>query len=99
MTPAPDARLPDTGVGLELERMLSPPFVRGARYGTRCSTVVLIDETQHRVRRTPLRTGCATNRQHVCAIGLATLSALTASEDVVTFGTRVIRNVFLDSAP
>jgi len=45
MTPAPDARLPDTGVGLELERMLSPPFVRGARYGTRCSTVVLIDET------------------------------------------------------
>ena len=42
-TPAPDARLPDTGVGLELERVLSPPFVRGARYGTRCSTVVLVD--------------------------------------------------------
>jgi uncharacterized protein with NRDE domain len=42
-TPAPDARLPDTGVGLELERMLSPPFVRGARYGTRCSTVLLVD--------------------------------------------------------
>lgn len=43
-TPAPDARLPDTGVGLDLERVLSPPFVRGARYGTRCSTVVLVDE-------------------------------------------------------
>lgn len=43
-TPAPDAALPDTGVGLELERMLSPPFVRGARYGTRCSTVVLVDD-------------------------------------------------------
>lgn len=42
-TPAPDARLPDTGVGLDLERVLSPPFVRGARYGTRCSTVVLVD--------------------------------------------------------
>ena len=42
-TPAPDAALPDTGVGLELERILSPPFVRGARYGTRCSTVVLVD--------------------------------------------------------
>lgn len=42
-TPAPDAALPDTGVGLELERLLSPPFVRGPRYGTRCSTVVLID--------------------------------------------------------
>ena len=41
--PAPDAALPDTGVGLEMERWLSPPFVRGERYGTRCSTVVLID--------------------------------------------------------
>ncbi|MGO4552315.1 NRDE family protein [Lysobacter sp. 2RAF19] len=43
-TPAPDARLPDTGVGLEMERLLSPPFVRGARYGTRCSTVLLVEE-------------------------------------------------------
>ena len=41
-TQAPDAALPDTGVGLELERRLSPPFVRDARYGTRCSTVVLV---------------------------------------------------------
>ncbi|MFD0740180.1 NRDE family protein [Lysobacter koreensis] len=41
-TPAPDAALPDTGVGLALERALSPPFVRGPRYGTRCSTVVLV---------------------------------------------------------
>ncbi len=41
-TPAPDAALPDTGVGIELERALSPPFVRGERYGTRCSTVVLV---------------------------------------------------------
>lgn len=42
-TPAPDATLPDTGVGLELERRLSPPFVRDLRYGTRCSSVVLVD--------------------------------------------------------
>lgn len=41
--PAPDASLPDTGVGLEMERLLSPPFVRGERYGTRCSTVVLVE--------------------------------------------------------
>ncbi len=41
-TPAPDAALPDTGVGLEMERWLSPPFVQGGRYGTRCSTVVLV---------------------------------------------------------
>jgi len=43
-TPAPDAALPDTGVGLELERLLSPPFVRGPNYGTRCSSVVLVDD-------------------------------------------------------
>ena len=41
---APDAALPDTGVGLELERLLSPPFVRGEEYGTRCSSVVLVDD-------------------------------------------------------
>ncbi|UNK50160.1 NRDE family protein [Lysobacter sp. S4-A87] len=41
-SPAPDAALPDTGVGLELERRLSPPFVRGPNYGTRCSSVVLV---------------------------------------------------------
>lgn len=41
---APDEALPDTGVGLELERMLSPAFVRDARYGTRCSSVVLVGE-------------------------------------------------------
>lgn len=42
-TAAPDDALPDTGVGLEMERLLSPPFVRNARYGTRCSTVVLVE--------------------------------------------------------
>lgn len=41
-TVAPDALLPDTGVGLALERALSPPFVSGDSYGTRCSSVVLI---------------------------------------------------------
>ena len=41
-TRAPDDELPDTGVGLELERALSPPFVLDARYGTRCSSVVLM---------------------------------------------------------
>ena len=41
--PASDADLPDTGVGIELERILSPPFIVGERYGTRCSSIVLID--------------------------------------------------------
>ena len=30
---APDDALPDTGVGIELERTLSPPFIVGDRYG------------------------------------------------------------------
>lgn len=40
---APDAELPDTGVGLDTERLLSPPFIRSPGYGTRCSSVVRID--------------------------------------------------------
>jgi uncharacterized protein with NRDE domain len=39
---APDALLPHTGVDRELERALSPPFVSGPRYGTRCSSVVIV---------------------------------------------------------
>lgn len=42
-TPAPDGLLPDTGVGIELERALSPAFLRGEVYGTRCCSVVLVD--------------------------------------------------------
>lgn len=38
-----DDELPDTGVGLELERLLSPAFIRGPAYGTRASTLVAID--------------------------------------------------------
>ena len=40
--PAPDHRLPDTGVGLERERFLSPAFISHETYGTRASTIVLI---------------------------------------------------------
>lgn len=39
---APDAALPDTGLGRERERMLSPIFIEGERYGTRASTVLRI---------------------------------------------------------
>ncbi len=38
-----DSALPDTGVGLELERRLSPVFITGQAYGTRASTVIAID--------------------------------------------------------
>jgi uncharacterized protein with NRDE domain len=42
---APDGLLPDTGVGLEMERMLSPIFISSPGYGTRSSTVILLDRT------------------------------------------------------
>ncbi len=38
----PDGQLPDTGVGLEMERMLSPAFIRTPTYGTRCTSVLRI---------------------------------------------------------
>jgi uncharacterized protein with NRDE domain len=38
---ADERSLPDTGVGLQRERELSPAFICGERYGTRASTLVL----------------------------------------------------------
>lgn len=43
-TQAENSQLPDTGVGFELEKMLSPVFIKSPKYGTRCSTVILIDK-------------------------------------------------------
>lgn len=40
---APDVELPDSGIGLQRERELSPAFVTGDSYGTRASTVLLVD--------------------------------------------------------
>ena len=40
---APDYLLPDTGVGLSLERQLSAICISGTTYGTRSSCVLLID--------------------------------------------------------
>jgi uncharacterized protein with NRDE domain len=45
--PAPDDQLPRTGVGLPWERLLSSAFVRAPDYGTRCSTLVRIDQHRH----------------------------------------------------
>ncbi len=39
-----DNRLPDTGVGIEWERLLSPLFIKSPTYGTRSSTVLLINK-------------------------------------------------------
>jgi uncharacterized protein with NRDE domain len=43
--PAPDHRLPRTGVSLEWERLLSSAFIRAADYGTRCSTLFRVDRS------------------------------------------------------
>jgi uncharacterized protein with NRDE domain len=40
---ADDAQLPRTGVSLEWERLLSSAFIRAPTYGTRCSSILLID--------------------------------------------------------
>lgn len=42
-----DADLPDTGIGLELERFLAPVFVLGETYGTRASTLAWRSDTGH----------------------------------------------------
>ncbi|MFN8888119.1 MAG: NRDE family protein, partial [Cyclobacteriaceae bacterium] len=43
---APDSFLPDTGIGIERERALSSMFIKTSGYGTRCSTVILINHQQ-----------------------------------------------------
>ena len=43
--PASDAALPATGVSSQWERVLSPIFIVSPEYGTRCSTVMTIDNT------------------------------------------------------
>lgn len=40
---APDSELPDTGIGIERERLLSPLFIESPSYGTRASTVLWAD--------------------------------------------------------
>ena len=43
-----DDALPDTGVGIELERLLAPVFVRGSvSYGTRASTLAYVIDNGH----------------------------------------------------
>ncbi len=44
-TRPPDHLLPETGVGLEWERLLSPLHIGTRDYGTRCATVILWDNS------------------------------------------------------
>lgn len=43
--PAPDDQLPHTGIPKELERAVSPIFIKTDKYGTRNSTIVLMDKS------------------------------------------------------
>ncbi len=45
--PAPDQDLPDTGIGIAFERIVSPIFIKSNEYGTRSSTVLLIDKNRN----------------------------------------------------
>jgi uncharacterized protein with NRDE domain len=42
-----DPELPATGVSLDWERLLSSAYITSATYGTRCSTVLLLDRSGH----------------------------------------------------
>ena len=43
---APDQDLPQTGVSLDMERILAPAYVISPKYGTRTTTVILVDRNQ-----------------------------------------------------
>ena len=45
--PAKDSELPNTGIGLEREKQLSSRFILGTDYGTRSSSVLMIDQQGH----------------------------------------------------
>jgi len=42
---APDDKLPDTGIPKGIEKQVSPVFIKSENYGTRCSTLLLIDKS------------------------------------------------------
>ena len=44
---AADSDLPDTGIGIEKERMLSAMFIKSANYGTRNTTLIMIQNSGH----------------------------------------------------
>jgi uncharacterized protein with NRDE domain len=45
---APENQLPETGVGPELEKVLSAKFINTPNYGTVCSTVIKVDRNGNR---------------------------------------------------
>ena len=70
---ASDEDLPKTGVSLEWERVLSPMFIKSPHYGTRASTILLIDKERNVtfVERTFLNGTFHTERRFDFKIGQA----------------------------
>jgi uncharacterized protein with NRDE domain len=69
---APDNLLPDTGVGIEWERLLSPPLIVNENYGTRCSTIVLMKQREARLQEhTRDAAGCVVSvADHTLKLGV-----------------------------
>lgn len=62
--------LPDTGMSVELERMLSSAFIAGTRYGTRSSTLITVNrehEAYFEERTYDKRTGGAGRPDEYCS--------------------------------
>ena len=54
---AEDAQLPQTGIGLEMERLLSSVFITSPIYGTRCSTLLSFDQQGYELAEQTHATG------------------------------------------
>lgn len=64
--PFSDNLLPKTGVSLDLERMLSPLFIKSKDYGTRSSTVLLMsDKEVHYVERVYQKEAVSENKYKI----------------------------------
>lgn len=75
-TPAPDDQLPSTGIAQDLERQLSPAFIRtvDGRYGTRCSTVLITERVgRHLITQ-------VYERSHPAGAGLALMRRATLKD-------------------
>lgn len=79
--PAPDADLPRTGLSLERERLLSSPFIISPDYGTRCSTVIIVNRLgQGLLRERSFNAQAIMVQQHDWHFQWPALDAAAASE-------------------
>jgi len=88
-TPAPDEALPDTGIALERERLLSSPFIVDPAYGTRSSTVLALHRDGrgelHEIRYAP--DGSAAGREDYLCRPQPGLSASSARQGETAWNT------------